>query len=616
MIQRLILTAGVILGVMGPSVALAAVGDESTLFDLFYDEVRQALPNTKPPERIAKFVVEEMRFWGDRGIQLTVDDIDLAIAGTLVIADGDGLCENQTDVSGKPYEFTPGGVSIPGSCLALQSDILALLTAEEDAEQLGADLMTLANSSELAVADEPHRPLNMGKYAMLIKHVWSGTGSAIIPWEGKADSEFVALDSSLKALSPADLDKAVLRFHYGYFRDKREADPRFSGIVDSIGADLKQIADKLNITGESNASSVFTTPKLAARNVALWARKDDIGLLWIYPTHAFRLNLSAANRYPEFSANGDNLAYPFEYAGAVPPSGQGIMSPLCSGLIGRQGYLCRPQQGTVKNCENTGAVASITLVKCSEKITETSSGPAICPGFEKLFSDTGVPLEDPGSPGQLNPALKQADIATICSPGKKVLYQDDITSNACYIGLCLLQSMSGHTLVPNRSPVVMNEAASPYLACIRPDPELGLYTEIAEDSPYPLPEYLVQFLVRDFERQYCSKNGDAPQALLGLCVYNDNEDAALPIQNPLTNAQTTASLHQLLTERGNDFNSIAASIGLRASLDQSIELERKMFGKLAHFVQHIANLLLELKRAPLTQSACPWTGAFPSSPSE
>ncbi len=100
---------------------------------------------------------------------------------------------------------------------------------------------------------------------------------------------------------------------------------------------------------------------------------------------------------------------------------------------------------------------------------------------------------------------------------------------------------------------------------------------------------------------------------MGLCIYNDNENAALPISNPLVNIQTTNNLITFLAQRSDDFNAIAASIGQRTALDQSIELERKMFGKLAHFIEHIADLFLSLKHAPLTQSACPWTGMFKSS---
>jgi hypothetical protein len=59
-----------------------------------------------------------------------------------------------------------------------------------------------------------------------------------------------------------------------------------------------------------------------------------------------------------------------------------------------------------------------------------------------------------------------------------------------------------------------------------------------------------------------------------------------------------------------DYNAIAATMGERAALDQSIQLNRKVFARLAHTIKHIAELILQLKKAPLTQTACPWTGPF------
>ncbi len=621
MIRKILLSIGVALGTFSPVVAFAAIPHNGrSMFDLFYDELRKNYSNSKPSERIADFIIEEMESWGSRGIRITADDIDMAIAGTLFLESDDGLCQNKNDMSGDPYDFVYGGTAVYGSCDALRSDILALLYAEQEIEHLGTDLITLVNSAELSIADEPHRPLDMALYSLLLRRVWSGTGASIIPWDGGTngvrtplDEKFDDLNNDLAGLSPQDLDEAVLRFHHGYFRDEREADPRFDDVQTLIHDDLRDVAEKLGITGDPEAVGVFATPSLTARNVAFWARRDDLGLMWIYPSHVFRMEIKVADEYPEMVEDGEELAYPFAYEGSSIPSGAGIASPLCSRMLGREGYLCRPMPKTVENCDNTGDGSSITLVKCSEEVTVTESGPLICPGFENLFTDTGLPLEDPADPGHLNPALTKADYAKICSPERKVIYQDDITSNACYIALCLQQSMSGHTLVPNRSPVAINEATSPYLACIRPDPQLGLYTEIAEDSPYPLPEYLGAFLVRDFERQYCSKNADAPQPLFGLCGYNDNENASFGIENPLANSDATKDLHVLLGERGAEFNAIAASIGQRVALDQSIELERKMFAKLAHFIEYIAALFLQLERAPLTQSACPWTGMFRSS---
>ncbi len=605
--KHLALTIGVILAIVGTGSKAIAASTGTTMFDLFYASVQDTSPYAKPSDRLARYVIEEMKSWRERGIIITADDIDDALAG-VVAHENNGLCDGKLDIAGRPYTLDAT------ACLELQNDILGLLWAEQEIEQLGANLTTLAHTAELAIADEPKRPVDMALYSLLLRRVWSGTGAAVIPWNPDGDEPFAELNLHLEALSSEDLDKAILRFHHGYFRDAREADPRFSGVLDFIGTDLKNIADKIGITGNPRAVGVFSTPALRTKNVALWARKDDIGLMWIYPTHTFRLSLREANAYPQFFENGENLAYPFAYEGNDPPSGAGIASPACSRMMGREGYLCRPRPPAEENCQNPGDGSSITLVKCSERLAPTQSGPSMCTDFSALFTDTGVPLEDPQDPGHLNPALTKADYTKMCSPEQRVLYQSDITSNACYVSLCVLQSMNGHTLIPQRSPVVTNEATSPYLACIRPDPQLGLYTEIAEDSPYPLPEYLGQFLVRDFERQYCTKNGDAPQPLLGLCGYNDNEDAALATVDPQVHTTRTATLAAELRKRGNDFHSIAASIGQRASLDQTLELQRKMFARLAHVIQHVADLFLELRKAPLTQSACPWTGPFPSAP--
>jgi hypothetical protein len=59
--------------------------------------------------------------------------------------------------------------------------------------------------------------------------------------------------------------------------------------------------------------------------------------------------------------------------------------------------------------------------------------------------------------------------------------------------------------------------------------------------------------------------------------------------------------------------SLATIIGQRAAGEQAHQVERKVFASLATLVQQTADLILELKRAPLTQSACPWTGPVISS---
>lgn len=604
--KRSLLTIGVAVGLVSPIIAYAQSTSEKTMFEMFYEEAGKALPTADPSEQVANYVIEEMKKWGENGIQITREDIRFALAGTLFNGNT-GLCVNKKDKNGAAIEFVQGAV-LEGSCISLQRDILSLLQAEQEAEQLGVDLLTIANGAELSIADQPHRPVDMASIALLLRRVWSGLGPSVTPWdEDVAGQEFKKLQDDLKS---ANLDKAVLRFQHGYFRDKAENDPRFSDVEQTIADDLKAIADKLGIKGEPAAIGIFTIPKFKdVPNVALWARKDDLGLMYIYPTHLFKLELKVAGTYPSLKRNSEKLAYPFDYTGGATPAA-GMKSPLCARSVGREGYLCRPQTNLDTNCDNSGAADSINLVKCDEKKTTTTDGPLICEGFDKIFMDDGTPLLDPASPGELNPALKEADLKKVCDPETAVIYQNDVTSHACYVAFCLAQSMNGHSLVPNRNPVVFNEATSPYLACIRPDPQLGLYTEIANDSPYPLPEYLGHFLVRDFDRQYCSTNGNTLQPLSPLCFFRDNEGSRLPDIAQVYSMIATASNQAEVQARLDAYNAIAASSGERAALDQTVELNRKIFARLAHTIKHVAELILQLKKAPLTQTACPWTGPF------
>lgn len=583
----------------------------SSMYQLFYEGAMDGISTAELSPDFEQYIIEEMKKWEGEGIILTGEDIRYAVTDKLWGVNGSGLCVNKQSVSGVAYDFTMGGTH-RGSCTQLQADILALIVAERQANQLGADLLAITNGAELAVADEPHRPVNMAEIAMLVRRIWSGTGASVLPWDGTAESDLQDLDDELQGMSTEDLDKAILRFHHGYFRDLREEDPRFSGIADSVGGRLNALASTLRSTGNPDHVGIFAIPKLKTPNVALWARRDDIGLHWIYPSHITRLRYEVADQYPELVLNSETLAYPFEYEGSR-TSPDNVKSPVCSRTMGREGYLCRPLPDPEQNCDDPSDPDAISLVLCDEKVTRTVSGPSVCADFGQLFADDGTPLEDPSSPGEVNPALTEADVAKICSPERKILYKDDIESHACYIAFCLLQSMSGHTLVPNRSPVVMNEAQSPYLACMRTDPQIGLYTELVGESPYPMPEYQGSFLVRDFDRAYCGVFGDAPQPLGGLCAYNDNAQAALPHYTAVFNAQMIEREGTAIRYRQEVANSLAAAVGQRVALDQSAEVQRKTFAKLANFIDQIASLILELRHAPLTQTACPWTGHFRSS---
>ncbi|MFA5799372.1 MAG: hypothetical protein WC840_00245 [Candidatus Peribacteraceae bacterium] len=581
---------------------------QSSLFELVYKEAKRANPDYLS-EQLIEFVGVEMQTWRGSGIWLSSDDIKYAIE-----KNQSALCKDKTTIAGTPIQFVMGGNISGESCIGLQGDILSLIASEQEAEQLGADLLTIANGSELALSNEPHRPLEMGKMAMLLKRTWVGSGGAVIPWDGTADSEVQTLDSALAALTPADLDKAILRFHHGYFRDQREADPAFS-VVAGVGDALRAIANKLRITGDPTMVGEFATPKLKVTpNVALWARKDDLGILWVYPMHFARGTIERAGEYPVMVENGETLAYPFSYKGSTPPTDPEIRSPLCSRSLGRFGYLCRPQPPFDEDCTRPGS-DGITLVKCSEKTTETESSPKACADLENLYSDTGGPLEDPDNPAHVSPDLELADLEGICAPDTKVLYQDSVASNTCYIDHCLIQSMRRHTLIPNRNTVLLNEATSPFLACIRRDPQLGRYTEIAHPTPFAFPPYIGHLLTIDYEREYCVKNGNAPHPLAGYCAYRSSRRSNSPDIMQFFTAAAMNIEAQEVAEDQDTVLSAAANIGERAALEQSATVQRKVFGSLASFVQQVADLLLELKNAPLTKTPCPWTGPFKTSSS-
>ncbi len=583
----------------------------SSLFDLFYDEARQAQPSSMPSKRITDFVIAEMKTWNDEGIMIDENDIAAAIKGDLTT-----LCGDKLNAAGQRIDIGFNDTPQGSGCNGIQSTILSLIKRERETEELGTDLLTIANGSELAVADEPGRPVSMSQLASLLRKVWSGTGMVAIPWNGDATPAFKALDTALA--SEQDLDAVVLRFQHGYFRDAREQDPRFATIGTGIADKLKDLAEKLAIKGDPTAIGEFATLPLTVPNVRLWTRKDDLGLMWQYPSHFARVKIEEAKEYPtkrEMTGSAaDALAYPFSYGGSEVPAAK-VVSPLCSRTVGRSGYLCRPLPATSPSCKPSQApdAKAITLVKCGETSGTVSDGPRICPDFKALYQDTGESLlTEDGKPN--TDALEPADPSTICWPGTQVLYGNDIPSNACYVGLCVLESLKGHTLIPGRNSVLTGEQSAPYAACIRPDPQLGTSMEVATNSPYPLPQYMGPSLVREFDREYCLRSGDPPLGLASFCSFDvtsrvqspDASQAALGLLAARDAASVTNDQSLLLAA--------ASAIGERAALDQTIETERKVFAAVTGFVSEMNDLFSSLSRALLTQTPCPWTGPFRSNP--
>ncbi len=603
-------------------ILLPASGAEASMFDTFMDDAKTRGPMGYPSNQISDFVIDEMLRWEDSGIKLTRDDVKSAVDGKLWTAGGDGLCQNKVDASGEKILFVMGASD--AGCTGVRDGILSLVDAEEQADRLGDDLLMATNGSELAIADEPHRPIRMGTLSLILKHVWSGTGAGLLPWDKAADTQFDALDGKLKALSSEDLDKVILRFHHGYFRDGRELDPRFSGVGDDIGSSLADIAATLKILGDPQATGEFVTPSFKqVGNVALWARKDDLGLMWIYPSHFTRLEIEQADDYPTLAKGSiaKVLAYPFSYQGSASSASKGVRSPLCSRTVGKQGYLCRKASVSAAQCANGSSSSSsssssgsgsrvISLVECSVDTTETDAGPDVCKDLNNLYADDGTPLTPPGNPGQINSSLKPADTDTLCSPETKILYPDDISAHACYIGHCLAQSMHGHTLVPNRNTTLIDENTSPYLSCVRADPRLGLYAETAHKSPFVLPRYVGHLLVQDFEREYCIKNGDAARGVLSDCAFHDDTIAQSPSDEQMTAVNTIVRNAAEIAKSQDDFLSIALPLGQRVALDQAIPVNQKLFAAMAQFVRQMGDLLQDLKRAPVTITPCPWTGPF------
>jgi hypothetical protein len=56
------------------------------------------LPTAEPTEQVVNYVIEEMKKWGENGIQITKEDVTYALAGTLFNGDM-GLCVNTINIT-------------------------------------------------------------------------------------------------------------------------------------------------------------------------------------------------------------------------------------------------------------------------------------------------------------------------------------------------------------------------------------------------------------------------------------------------------------------------------------------------------------------------------------
>ncbi len=600
----------VIIGVLAALLPVSAGAQTTSIFKTFFNQARQEMPRRLADDRITQYVMKEMTKWGDRGVLIYPSDVLAARTGNDFL-----LCNDKVTADGKTTLtfLQGGGLSGGAGCTEFQSAILSLVESEQDLQKLGNTLLTIANGSELAVADESHRPSAVGISTLLLTRVWSGTGSRILEWPSSANAPLQELEAALA--QSTQLEEVIWRYHHGYFRDQREADAQLAAYGNELKPIFEKLATALNkISGDPKqvGKGEYVTPKLSIANVSLWARTDDLGLQWTIPDHWPRVGaIKPAGTYPTTNKFGEYLAYPFSYGGSwVPPNSTSFASPLCSRTAGKLGYLCRGVPEPKENCQ-TGGTDAITLTECETTVRSTASGPDICPDISTLFLDTGIGLGNPDRPDELNPKLSVADKARICSPETRILYKDEVLSHACYVALCVAQSLSGHTLVPGRNSVVANEMSSPFLGCMLPDPQLGLYAELTQMSPFALPPYIGHEATRDYESAYCNTVGLPPNALAGVCAYRENRRANSPLD--LLGRTGASQAEELLGVAANQdtIRAQAALIGQRIALDQAMPIYTKQIRSLASIVQETANLLNELRSAPLTQTACPWTGPFP-----
>lgn len=590
-----------------------------SMFDIFFTD---ALEQTRKPlvvdEKITEFVIHEMESWEENGILLYPSDIRAAQLNDMGV-----LCTDKLDYrTFQELKFSLGGLTEGVGCDSLRNAILSLLDTETEIDVLGDNLTVIANGGSLAFSDQPNRPANIGFSTLLTTRVWTGTGTNILSWPDAANDHVE--NRLIPELAEDRVDDAMMWvYQHGYFRQKRENDPDLNAIdLDrdgdgyTVGMALEELAGILNIReNEYTKKGEFVVPKMGSlKNVGLWARADDLGIMWIYPNHFMRMEtIEAADEYPEYDEDqGDRLAYPFTYAGnaSIPDD---IRSPLCSRSAARLGYLCRNVPKPVENCSGADTEDELNLIRCDEEERETIDGPEICHDITVLFKDDGTSLWDPSNPQQVNPALTPADIRHICSPENRVMYKDEIIGHACYTAFCVAQSHSGHTLVTNRSPNLVSEATSPYLACMRQDPHLGLYSELAQMTPFALPSYIGHHLAQEYEREYCAITGLPPHPITGYCGYRENRRFNSPLYTFEATTNNAKEELRITKEDQNIYVGDAAVIGFRASLDQWIPVQRKMVGSIANSIQETATLLRELSRAPLTKTPCPWTGPFPRS---
>lgn len=609
---RSVLTAVLALA-LAPSAAHAEqLPYAGSLFDTYYNAARQQVTRDLPHDESVKFIVRTV---SDRYEDFDITEADLRHA---LNADFKSLCAD-------PVRKL-GGLT---ACQDFGEDIIALIEQEREVQQLGDELMAIANGNELTVADEMHRPLSVAPAAVMFSSIWAGTGTTVLPWPDTEEMEDAmdALEGALGAESSVR-DQVIMRFHFGLFRAQREQDAGVMSGFDVCGPAenepcgeqtreaLETIAEILDIDDE-NASNLrlreYATPKLGG-NIALWAREDDIGLHYVYPTHLPRFAIKPADEsYPWHYQSGASLdvgytlAYPFRYRGYLPLVPAGTRSPVCARVSGRNGYLCRAIEEEREVCnedeeEEEESGDAIVIRTCKEKKERIEMGPAICEGeaFTELFT-----LEHPSQSGGYG-------VNRVCVPRTETRFSGTLVSTACYVGWCAKESLSGHTLIGGRNPVVPGEPSQPYLSCMREDPKLGVLAEMPPISTSVIPQYLGADLVRAYEHAYCAITGQVPShgGVTGLCRYTQERRMALPLHTIFDTAVQALVENGQVEEAQKFLAEIAAPSGQRAAMDQSLPAVGRLARGMAQTIQAIADLFAELEEAPLTTMACPWNGVI------
>lgn len=591
---------------IGLCAALSPMGAHaatSGMFESIFEDASTALRHRTVSGGMEQYIIDEMLRWEDRGVRLTTDRLEAAMND-----DDERLCTGLVDDSGDPITLARGADTLRGTCGGLRAAIRELINAEASMDALGRDLLSIANSAELAISDEPGRILDLAATAGALHRTWAGGTGAIASFPPSALPKITALEQALSRST--DIAASVRRFRHGFFRDRREADPAAQAIGADIAAALDDLALALGITGDEGAIGAMRAPDLAVPNVALWIRRDDLGLLWKMPTRVVPRTFARAGRYPVMKAGGETLAYPFDDSRAV--LGSSRQSPLCSRPIAREGFLCRSVPEPPSACAPpAGTSSSITLVRCNATTTTSPAGPPLCEGFASdLRRDDGRTLSAPPSPALLQ-QFPPLDLADACDPESGAIYPDDIRAHACYAAACLAQSMSGHSLIPGRAPTLAVETTTPFLGFLRPDPALGLIAEAAHASVGPLPRYEGHELIAGMERALCAIVGEGKQTPLGRCIYDTERSSADPPR--LQGTYTALIMGESTTAAVRQSNLLQAlpQAGMRTARAQADMTRRRSLTVLASVVEQMASLILSLERAPITTLACPWTGPFP-----